>query len=425
MERFLGSYGVRTEIEPKITEAEANLFNDLMVLVQADQMPEAIVQLKAYLDSRADAETKPSAALPFTLGNMLLQEDRMEEAISYYQLSIKQFPNFLRAYKNLGLGYLQNQNFEDAISMIVKSIELGEAGGDTYGLLGYCYLNTGKYGPALEAYRQATLLDSENVDWHIGKAEALMRTEQYLEAIATFEYLISLNAGVESYYTSLANAYIALGEPLTAASYLEILFRTTEQRATVLNLLGDIYLNDSLPNLALRPYLSAFQTGEAIRKDRFLRTSKAFLQRGYYADAEKYISAAEEAFKASGAFESVSSDILNLKAELALGQGQDDEAAIILEQVIEAEPTNGSALLLLGSYHFSLGDTEQAEFYYERASRISDVAVDALIQLARIHVQQKDYEKAIERLREAQGIQYQQNVQNFLEAVETVYERAR
>ena len=151
VDRFLGSYGIRTDIEPKISESEADLFNGLMALVQAEQMSQAIGQLKTYLDNNAGAEKPPSAALPFTLANMLLQDGQLDEAIKYYTLAIKQFPNFLRAQKNLGLAYLQNQKFEEAIKLIVKSIELGEGGGDTYGLLGYSYLNLGQYGPALEA----------------------------------------------------------------------------------------------------------------------------------------------------------------------------------------------------------------------------------------------------------------------------------
>ena len=251
-----------------------------------------------------------------------------------------------------------------------------------------------------------------------------MRTRQYREAIATFEYLISLEDDKDAYYTSLANAYIALGEPLNAANYLEVLYRTSQPNVNVLNLLGDIYLNESMPKLALRPYITAFQSDGTINKDRVFRTSKALLQRGYYDNAEAYISGAESYFKKKGTFEDNRSALLNLKAELALGKGESAEAAKILEQVIEVEPTNGNALLLLGNYYFSAGDWEEAEYYYDRASKIKDVAVDALIQSARLHVQDKEYQTAIERLREAQRIEYQQNVQHFLEAVESVYERS-
>ncbi len=86
---------------------------------------------------------------------------------------------------------------------------------------------------------------------------------------------------------------------------------------------------------------------------------------------------------------------------------------------------NGNALLLLGNYYFREGDYEEAEYYFDRASRIDAVAVDALIQSARLNVQKKDYRTAIERLEDAQALDYQRNVQEYLEAVESVYERTR
>jgi len=426
VDRFLGSYGMRTEVEPKITEAEGELFQELVALIQNEQMPAAITQLKAYLAENAAAETPPSPALFFTLANMQLQENELAAAIANYRKAIQDFPNFLRAYKNLGLALIQNGDFAEATQVIVKSIELGEANGDTFGLLGFCYLNKGEYGPALEAYRQATLLNPENREWFVGKAEALMRTENYREAIATFEYLIELDPDKDAYYTSMANAYVALNEPMVAAHILEVVFREGKPGVAVLNLLGDIYLNNLMPELALRPYMAAFDLeGGSISTSRITRTAKALMQRSFYPSAAAFLDRAETYLEDQGAFADSRAEFLNLRAELALGQGQSAEAAAILEEVIQVEPMNGNALLLLGNYHFRNGDYEEAEFYYERATRIDRVAVDALIQSARLHVQSKDYAKAIDRLRDAQALEYQRNVQDYLEAVESVYERTR
>jgi len=423
VDRFVGSYGIRTEVEPKISEAEGELFQELVQLIQNNQTPAAITQLQTFISTNTTEETQPSPALFFTLANMQLQENRLPAAIANYRKAIEEFPNFLRAYKNLGLALIQNRDFEEATAVIVKSIELGESNGDTFGLLGYCYLNRGQYGPALEAYRQATLLNPENREWFVGKAEALMRTENYREAIATFEYLIELDPAKEAYYTSMANAYIALGEPLQAARVLEVIYRTGNPGIPVLNLLGDIYLNNLMPSLAIRPYLSAFDAEGSVSSPRIVRTAKALMQRAFYPAAETFIDRAESYLVDRDALEDARSDFLNLRAELALGQGQSAEAAQILEEVIELEPTNGNALLLLGNYYFRNGDYEEAEYFYERASTIDGVAVDALIQSARLNVQEKDYLTAIERLRDAQALEYQRNVQDYLEAVEAVYER--
>ncbi|MFO7723961.1 MAG: tetratricopeptide repeat protein [Oceanipulchritudo sp.] len=425
VDRFLGSYGVRTEVEPSISEDEAALFQELVELIQNEQTPLAITRLETYIQENTTEESQPSPALTFTLGNMLLQENQLERAITAYREAITDFPNFLRAYKNLGLALIRQGDFEEATGVIVKSIELGEANGDTFGLLGYCYLNLGQYGPALEAYRQATLLNPENREWFVGKAEALMRTEKYREAIATFEYLIGLDGSKDAYYTSMANAYISLGEPMEAAKLLEVIYRTGNPDVPVLNLLGDIYLNNSMPKLAMRPYLDLFNAEGTVSSARIIRTAKALMQRSFYPDAEAFLDRAERYLEGGEGLEEARSEFLNLRAELALGQGQSKEAARILEEVVEIEPMNGNALLLLGNYYFREGDYEEAEYYFDRASRIDAVAVDALIQSARLNVQKKDYRTAIERLEDAQALDYQRNVQEYLEAVESVYERTR
>jgi tetratricopeptide (TPR) repeat protein len=425
VDRFLGTYGVRVEAEPKISEAEAELFGELIGLIQNNQMPLAIDRLRTYIQQNTTAESYPSPALQFTLANMLLQEGQLQQAIGYYKTAIQQYPSFLRAYKNLGLAYIQQGNFEEAAPMITKAIELGDAAGDTFGLLGYCYLNLGQSGPALEAYRQATLLNPNNKEWFVGKAEALMRSDNYGEAIAAFEHLLVFDGEKPAYLTSIANAHIALGEPMEAAYILEILYREGEADVPILSLLGDIYLNALMPSLAIRPYLSTFEAQGSVSPALVVRTTKAFLQRGYYAETQSYLDRAEAYLDSDKLSDKVTTDLLNLRAELALGQGNNEKAAEILEQVIAVDPTNGNALLLLGNFNFADGNLEEAEFYYERAAKINNSAVDALIQSARLNVQLRDYAKAIRRLRDAQAIEYQQNVQNFLDAVQDVYDRTR
>ncbi|HBO57478.1 MAG TPA: hypothetical protein DD622_03465, partial [Opitutae bacterium] len=73
-----------------------------------------------------------------------------------------------RAYKNLGLVYVQDGNFKKAIPTISKALELGVVDGRAYGLLAYGYLSEEKYYPAEAAYRQAILIQPDVKDWKIG-----------------------------------------------------------------------------------------------------------------------------------------------------------------------------------------------------------------------------------------------------------------
>jgi len=432
VDRFLGSYGMLTETEPKITEADSEVLQELVGLMKVDRIGEAITRISQYIQERESVQAEDpeeagaSAALDFTLGNLYLQNGNGARAKPAYERAIEKFPNFLRAYKNLGLTYLQDREYEEAIPLLVKAIELGDRNGDTFGLLAFAYLNTDDAVSALEGYRQAGLLNPKNVEWKIGKAEALMRTKRFREAISVFRKLLEEEPGRSGLYTSLANAYLSLGEEMKAASVLEILRRIDASNAVAMNLLGDIYINQNLPKLAQTVYIETLQgpSGEQVSSNRILRSVKALLNRGAYAEADRLIEVVRESAIDRLAPED-SLELLNLEARLALATGQDDEAAEILENVIAKDPVNGNALLLLGNYNRVQGDLETAEFYYERAAKIDGVAYDALIEHARMMVQERRYEKAIDLLEDAQALDYKDNVQNFLAAVRTIYERTR
>jgi len=421
VERFTSTFLPITDQEPKITENEGELFVELAALLDGEQPQLATQRLeKAVL---GETEERPvSAALNYTLGNLYLQEARFEEAAVQYQKSIDKFGNFRRAFKNLGLSYIQSGKSEEAIKALVKAVELGDGAGDTFGLLAYSYLNVGNPAAALEGYRQASLLNPTNREWRIGKAEALMRTERYREAIAEFKQLIQEQPTRNAYYTSIANAYLSLGDTDLAARYLEVLRRRGEAKAPALSLLGDIYINDGLSKLALKAYIEAINSGE-LSTSKSIRSLKALLQRGFYDDAGVYL-AALDSINSDDFSEEQTREVLNLKAQLALAKGDNEEAAATLELVLEQDPMNGNALMLLGEFNQSRDDLENAIYYFQRAVSLTDFQRAAQLQLARIYVGQKEYQLAIRQLEAALEVEYSANVQDFLDAVKAVYNRS-
>ncbi|NDV62136.1 tetratricopeptide repeat protein [Puniceicoccales bacterium CK1056] len=418
---FAGSFLPLTDQEPKITEKEADLFKELADLLAINQSVQATEKLASAVRSAADPSTV-SAALNYTLANLYLQNGRYAEASGQYQEAIRKFPNFRRAYKNLGLALIQNGSYGEAIKALVKSIEMGDGTGETFGLLAFSYLNEGNPAAALEGYRQASLLNPDNREWRIGKAEALMRTERYAEAIAEFKQLIAELPDRFAFYTSIANAYLSLNEAETAGYYLEVLRRRKEAKPAALGLLGDIYVNGGLANLALTAYQDALKSG-GFTINKSIRALKAFLQRGFYAEAKVFL-AEMEAVHSANLSDEESREVLNLKAQLALAEGENEEAAAILEDVLDQDPLNGNALSLLGDYNQSIGDDESAIYYYERAVQLPDFQREAQLQLARIYVRQKEYAMAIRQLEGALAMEYSANVQDFLNAVKAVYNRA-
>lgn len=414
VERFLGSYGALTELEPQISSAEATLFQNLATQLEAGNPEQAIQMLRQAL------QPVSSAAVDYTLGNLLLQNGQIEPAMQVYRSAIRKHPRFLRAYKNLGLALIQSGSYEDARDMLIKALELGDKEGNTFGLLAYCYLNLNEWARARDTYSLARVLSPGNRDWVVGYAQSLMQTGEYRKAIPVFEELIAQQPGLESYYTVIANAYISLEEYPTASRYLEVIHRMGRADATALGLLGDIYMNEELFDLALHAYLDAYEVRGEVSNERSLRIAGAFVNRAAYPQAERFI----EAFRSrQPVAQEIQGDLLNLEASIALARGASEEAAGILERLVEEDPRNGRALILLGDYYAAAGgDAVKASYYYSVAQNIQETQVEARIQHARLKVRERAYEEAIELLEAAQALRYQNNVARYLEAVRRVAE---
>ena len=131
---FMGSYGMRSEIEPRVTVLEKESMDKVMKLLAEDDNTEKAVTL---LEKTIKPAT--SAVFDFTLANLYFQEDRLTNALTCYQAAVDKFPSFQRAYKNMGLIHVRQGEFEAAIAPLTKCIELGVNDGLTYGLLGYAY----------------------------------------------------------------------------------------------------------------------------------------------------------------------------------------------------------------------------------------------------------------------------------------------
>jgi len=417
VERFLGSYGTLTNLEPTVNQSESEALQGVVAALQQNNQNGAIAQLSSFLQQRAGNDPAPSAALDYTLGNLHLQAGNFGQAIRAYENAIRKFPNFLRAYKNLGLGHLQMQNYPSAREFLVKALELGDADGNTYGLLAYCYLNEGDPVSALEGYRVATLLKPDNKDWQLGRATSLLQTGQYEEAIANFRRLIEAEPNQSRYYSSLVNGYLGLRQPETAASIIEVVYRMGDADVRMLNLLGDIYLNmDSMP-LAARSYLAALDADGSQNSERIFRTARALIARRGLEQAQDFLERAESEVDAEG---EERLEFLKVEAELALAQGQNDRVVALLEEVLELDPFDAEATLLLGKQANDSGDAEQAAYYFERAAEFPEVAAAALIELARLRVAQKRYADAIDYLERSLNFDNREAVRRYLEAVRRV-----
>jgi tetratricopeptide (TPR) repeat protein len=111
--------------------------------------------------------------------------------------------------------------------------------------------------------------------------------------------------------------------------------------------------------------------------------------------------------------------LLKLEARIASARGPaNTEAARILEEIVQLDPLDGEALILLGQHHATAGDLEKATFLFERAEGISQFEAEASLRHAQCLVRGGKYQQAVPLLKRTQDIRPREDVARYLEQVE-------
>jgi tetratricopeptide (TPR) repeat protein len=359
-----------------------------------------------------------SASLDFVLANLEFQAQNLDAAAAHYERAIEKFPDFRRAHKNLGLLRVQQGNFEKGVEHLSRALELGDRDGRTYGLIGYCHINLESYLAAEQAYRNAILDEPEVRDWQLGLARSLLATEEYKEAVALFDSLIAEGPDDPTLWMLQANAYLGVDEPLAAAVNLEAVRMMGKAQNSSLVLLGDIYMNAGMYELAKNAYLEVIRSDQgATQLSTAYRAADLLVRARSYDEAQEVLSSIDERYSAQ-----LSQDdelkLLTLRAKVARAQGRAKEAADLLESIVERDGTRGDALIELASYYRGEGEEEKALLAIERAQNLDGFEYQALLTHAQFRVEARDYAKAAELLRRALQINREPRVERFLARVE-------
>lgn len=110
--------------------------------------------------------------------------------------------------------------------------------------------------------------------------------------------------------------------------------------------------------------------------------------------------------------------LLTLQAKIQRKQGNQDEAAKTLREIVETDGTQGEALLELAEYYWDDGQQELALMKVEQAQVIKATRFVALTQHAQFLVSMRKYYEAADLLWRALQIRDEPRHRRFLERVE-------
>ena len=312
--QFVGSYGIHSDVEPRLSIEEVKVLEKVRPLM-ADDLPKAEAALLKSI--------KPdgSATLDFTLAGIQFQLERFPEALANYQKAVTKFPSFRRAWRNLGLIHSKNGAFDEAIRAFTKMIELGGGDAYSYGLLGYAYGSKQDYQAAEAAYRTALLLQPDNTKWRLGLTECVFKQEKFQDAAALLDVLIERFPDKSEFWMLQAKTFLGMKRPLEAAKNIEALELLDRADAESLHTLGDIYAGEALYDLSARAYGRAIAKGPEQPFARALRAAEQLWSRGAHSHAKAVTAAIHATWKDSMAGTD-RRKLLKLEARLDIAEGR-------------------------------------------------------------------------------------------------------
>ncbi|MCH2614174.1 MAG: tetratricopeptide repeat protein [Opitutales bacterium] len=413
---YIGDYEIDVAKNPKLTETESEVFREILEVMKTDK-DAALQMLKANITPDS------SGSLEFIIGSLYGEKGDNESAMEWFLWAIGKYPNFLRAQRNLAIMMVQSGEFEKAKKHFVKAIDLGSRDSTTFGLLGLCYVNGGQFISAETAYREAIVLDANVKDWQLGLAKALLNQKKYQESIAVLEEILLLEPENEIIWISQANAYLGLDDAETAVAIQEIVDRLGKSSPESLEFMGNIYMSRSLNELALKYYRKAIQKDPNRPVKTHIDTADILVGRGAFDEAKTLIADIRSTY--SNRF-STDDDtrLLRMESHIAMNDGLTEVFIPILEKLIENDPLDGDALMMLAD-HYTSQDTNEgyarADLYYDRVTKIPDIEVKGLIAWARSYVAREQYGKAIPHLERANTLDPRDFVTRYLEQVRKVH----
>ena len=350
---------------------------------------------------------------------MYYQMSRLSQSAETYEKALEKFPSFLRARKNLGFVYLSLGRIEEASASLSRAISLGENDGVTYVALGYCLFSQERYLSAENAYRMGILLFPESKDARNGLVNCLLSTGRHPEALALLNELLEKEP--ENVYCHQARAYAlqSMDRPKDAAVAMETLKRMGKLSPAGYLALGDIYHNLGLFGISLNTYEEAIARQDKLSLSRYIRVARILIGRGSYEDGFAYLEKIDRSFAKNYGDED-RKEILLLQAEVLKSTGKKEDSVKLLRQIVETNPLQGKALVMLGQAAWENQNHVEASLFFERAAKTKEWEVPALIEHARMLVSTRDYDQAIRYLQEVQVLDPQPRIDRYLKSIQNL-----
>lgn len=407
-ERFTASYGVLSGVEPPMEADDRRFLQEQILPVISSDPAKARERVSERLGESA------SAPLFFLLGNLELELDNIDEARRNLSRAVGLYPDFRRAHRSLGILEFRDGDYPASIPHWQKVVRLGGGDDQSYGLLGFAYLDSEHWIAAARAFENALVYHPESRDLRKGLVSAYVQANRGKEASGIIRELLADDPDDPELWGLLANQSLLDEDLVGTAAALEAALQASKPTSERVLLLGNIYTTLGLPERALGAYQQLLNLPSAdLSFEVAVEPLQLLLRQREWELANQYGSRIRQHFgRDLNATQTNELNAALLTARLSLQPTE--ELASTAESYAERFPTNSLLLLALGDFYQSQDLAPEAILAYRQAATSDEYRYEATLRLAQLLLAEERLDEAIREYRALQEIRYSPRIDKFL-----------
>jgi protein O-mannosyl-transferase len=346
---------------PNCWVARCNLGN---VLLQNGRVDEAVTHFRKAMEIQPD-----DAGIHNNLGNALLRKGQVVEAIGQYEEALRLRPDFAEAHYNLGSVLLQKGRVDEAITHFQKAVEIQPDDAGIHISLGNALLQKGRVDEAITHFQKAVEIQPDDAGTHNNLGNALYQKGQVDKAVTHYRKALEIQPGYAEARNNFGNTLLQKGQLDEAIAQFQRVLEIQPGFAMAHYNLGTAFLRNGQLDGAIAHYQRALE----IRPDyaeAHINLGSAHLQKGQLDEALAHFQKAIELRpELPGIY-------YNLGLVL-LRKGRVDEAIAHFQKAIEGRPDsadarNSLAWVLATSPQASVRNGARAVELAQQAERLSE-----------------------------------------------------
>ncbi len=377
------------------------------VYEQTGKLAQARIKYEELFD-KVDETRKPDLA--YHIGELYLQEQNYQDAVSQFTGNIRQYPNDLRNYDKAIALYREKQNTAAARRVLEQAVSLPESD-DRFvkGLadvclaqndraaairyykqylqsntndfsawynLGTVYADKQVHPKASDAFEKAVALEPHNLDAQIALGLALMSQNRHEEAAAAFARAHGIDGRNTQALELLVSAYRKLGNEARRITALEKLAALMKENFAVRQELGTLLLK----NGATEQGIAVLEQASKLRPDNI---------EVHLALAGAYEKQQNENAWYSHLKSALSVDDNNAQTQFEIGRfyqaaGKEGRAQKHFAKAVVLDKSHGAAHYALGMILFNSGEMQHAFDLLKRAAQLREYEKEYITAFARV-----------------------------------------